>query len=322
MSAIQELNNYQWWENALAGKKQSVHENEPQCGYYRKRKFKDGPFEPVAIWYDDGVLTAAKNGVDADPFDIWTWVCQNPVSYEAYSHYEQTGQWNDEPPTIGIGHNSNVNDPFEALSIEFQGELELASEFLTKPITTDEQADQAAVWSKRMAAIAKKANDLHKVEKQPHLDAGRAVDDKWRDLKEQPKAYSDKLKRHIDPYLQQKAKEEAERQRKAQEEADRLRREAEKLAQEDNAVQAKALEQQAKQAEKETKAVNASVGRTGSKIALRTFVLAKITDYEKALLALKYHPEMKALVEQLANRAVRAGNELDGVERIEEQRAV
>jgi len=39
------------------------------------------------------------------------------------------------------------------------------------------------------------------------------------------------------------------------------------------------------------------------------------------LIALKDHPEMKALVEQLANRAVRAGVEVAGVERMEEQRA-
>lgn len=315
---------YQWWKNALNGSFGPIHENEPQCGYYRKRKFKNGPFEPVAIFYEDGVLKALKSGVEVDAGEVWTWVCQSPVSYEAYAKAEKAGVWDDAPAPAG--HNSNAASPFEALSMEYEDDAEQANELLTKPIETQEQADIRAVWAKRLAAIAKKATDLHKVEKQPHLDAGRAVDEKWRGLKEDPKTLSDKLKRSLDEWLRKKAAEEAERQRLAREEAERLRLEAEKLAAENNNepqsnAEVERLNREAALAEKQAKEVNASAGRTGAKVALRKFVSAKIIDYEKALLALKNHPEMKALVEQLANRAARSGIPLDGVERIEEQRA-
>lgn len=34
---IEPLDYYAWWRSAIAGQNPSIHENEPQCGYYRKR---------------------------------------------------------------------------------------------------------------------------------------------------------------------------------------------------------------------------------------------------------------------------------------------
>jgi len=236
---------------------------------------------------------------------------------------EQLELQEESPP---IGHNSKSDNPFDALKIEFESDEEQAQLLLKQPIETQEQADAVAFWSKRIALISKKATDLHKVEKQPHLDAGRAVDDKWRDLKENPKSLSDKMKRHLDDWLRKRAVIEAERQRHAREEAERLRLEAEKLQAESNKeaqdqIEIYNLHRQAALAEKQSKEMNVSAGRIGSKVALRTFVSARIVDYKKAMMALKDHPEMKALVEQLANRAVRAGHHLNGVERVEEKRS-
>src|SRR5690606_10052912 len=104
---------------------------------------------------------------------------------------------------------------------------ELADELLKSKVETQDQANKIGVLSKRIAGISKRATDLHKVEKAPHLEAGRAVGDKWRDLKEEPDALSKRLKRHLDAFLQEQQRIEQERQRKAREEADRIAREAE-----------------------------------------------------------------------------------------------
>ena len=220
--------------------------------------------------------------------------------------------------------------------LEFQGERELAEKFLGAAITTQEAADRAAVWAKKISAIAKKATDLHKVEKQPHLDAGRAVDDKWRTLKEEPDALAKRLKRHLDVFLLDQQRKERERQEAARREEERLRREAEdaarKAAESDqqseaarNAAKEHAdrLQREADAKAKEAEARNAQAGRTGAKVALRTFVSARVTDYEAAAKALldANHREFKETIDQLANRAVRAGVTLAGVERVEEQRA-
>lgn len=304
---------------------------EPQSGFYRKRN-KAGSDIPVAIWNGEQGIVAVAGSSPVDPHDIWTWCCDWPVSEESYRAVAENGQsWADEPPvaTASIGHNL-PDDPHEALRLEFEAERELAENFLSRTIESQDDADKAAVWSKKIAAIAKKATDHHKIEKQPHLDAGRAVDDKWRPLKEEPDALSKRLKRHLDAYLLDQQRKERERQEAARREEERLRREAEEKARaaaasDDAAAKedAERLQREAEAKAREAESRNASAGRTGAKVALRTFVSARVTDYEAAAIALlkMNHADLKSTIDQLANRAIRAGVELAGVEKVEEQRA-
>jgi len=322
----QQASIWTWWQNALAGNVGPMHEGQPEQGYYRTR-FKGGQWEPVAIWLDEaGAWLAMRGERMVDAGEAWNFCRTHPVSYEAYQKAIEGAGWDDEPPAPAMGHNVPT-DPFDALRLEFLSEKEQAEAFMKTPITTQDQADKAAIWSKRLTAIKTKAESLHKVEKQPHLDAGRSVDNKWRSLKEDPDTLAKKLKAHVTPFLQEQQRLEYERQQRERDEAERKRREAEKLAAEadvsDTAAQAEAerLQQESAKQEQAAQSKNVKAGRTGASVSLRTFVSARIVDYDKALKALANHPEMKALVEALANRAVRAGHELDGVERFEEQRA-
>ena len=325
-------NVWAWWQAALAGNFGPIHDSDPNQGYYRTR-FKDKPWEPVAIWFEDGKWNAMRGERAIDAAEIWTFCCRNPISYEAYTKAIEGGGWDDEPEAPAIGHNLPT-DPFEALQVEFAAEKEQAEAFLKLPIKTQADADRAAIWSKRLSTIAKKATDLHKVEKQPSLDESRRIDDKWRDLKDSPADLSKRLKRHMDVYLQEQQRLELERQRKAREEADRIQREADaaRIAAEqasakndnsasDAAAEAERLSQQAADAAREAQARNASAGRTGARVALRTFTYAEITDFEKLLLALKDRQEIKEVVDTLANRAARSGVELAGMLIKTEQRA-
>ncbi|MCO4316306.1 hypothetical protein M8997_003850 [Phyllobacterium sp. 21LDTY02-6] len=339
-------NQYAWYFKALelAGdcgelsreqmKTLGVSEGDPKSGFFRRRAHKDGPWQTVAIWFDNLNTVCLVDGRPADAESVWTFACRNPISEGTYHAVRKGAEWPGEPaPTV---QRTNLpSDPFEALKAEFESDREIAEAFLKSPITTKEQADKAAAWAKRLSAIATKATGLHKVEKQPSLDESRRVDEKWRDLKEEPKELSTKMKRHLDAFLLEEQRKERQRQAEAQAEADRIRRAAEEAARKaedistnpndpvDLAKKADAdrLAKEAAEAEREAQARNATAGRTGSKVSLRTFVSARIVDYDKAVTALKEHPELKALVEQLANRAIRAGHELDGVERYEEQRA-
>src|SRR5690606_15989697 len=99
-------------------------------------------------------------------------------------------------------------------------------------------------------------------------------------------------------------------------EAEERARAAEQLNDKAALAEAEQLKAEAAEREKAAQVTNAQAGRTGAKVSLRTFVSARVTDYEaaaKALLAAN-HPEFKQFIEQLANRAVRAGISLDGVE--------
>lgn len=320
---------YDYWQNALQGNFGPVHDGDAQPGFYRRRLVRGGPFVPVAIWHDGDKMVALVDGKTADPVDIWTWVCQAPITEQAYHRAMGGGGWADEPRAPDAPASGNMpSDPHEALTVEWQGEKEVGEEILSKPITTQEQANQAAVYAKRVAGVAKKAADHHKVEKQPHLDAGRAVDDKWRDLKEEPADMGKRVKRHMDAFLLEQQRKERERQEAARREEERLRREAEEAARQasqadDEAAKAEAerLQKEADAKAKEAEARNAQAGRTGAKVALRTFVSAEITDYDALLMALKDRAEIKEVVVSLANRAARSGVDLPGMVRKEEQRA-
>ncbi|MCB1460936.1 MAG: hypothetical protein KDJ90_00555 [Nitratireductor sp.] len=303
--------------------KLGIHENQPECGYYRDRSGK-----AIAIFEQDGEIVALAGGIASDPARAWSFGCKFPVTYEQYSAVAERGEpWPDEAPPVAAGDNLS-DDPCEALKQELEGERELAEQFLKDGITTKEQADKAATWAKRLGTLSKKADDLRKVEKQPHIDAGATVDAKWNPIRDDAKDLSTRLKRHLDAWLREQDRLERERQARAREEAERAQREAEEAARaaaasDDAEAKARAEEaaEQAKQAERDAAERNAQAGRTGAKVSLRTFVSAEITDYDALLIALKDHSEVKELVQSLANRAAKSGVVLAGMKIVEERRA-
>jgi hypothetical protein len=343
MADNEDINDWTWWQDAQENPQEigkstlPVHEDSPNSGYFRV-KTKEGNWEPVAIWVDDaGNWLGLRGGNHVkDVNSLWVWSCRHPIPVEAYERAIDGKGWEDEPPAAaGIGDNSGDADPSDALKIEYLGEKELAEEFLKTPVKSQADADRSAIWAKRLSDISNKATAFHKTEKQPSLDEGRRIDERWRELKEDAKALSTKLKRHTDAWLNDQARIEQERQRKAREEAERIRaaaEEAERKAAEtvgesdEDAARARneaeRLAEQAKEAARQAEARAVTAGRTGAKTSLRTFVSAEITDYDALLMALKDREEIKEIVQSLANRAAKAGVALAGMKIVEERRAV
>lgn len=340
------IERWKWWRGALKNPAAigstdlPVHPGEYQLGYYRTRR-KDGDWEPVGIYPDeDGRVAGYRNGrAVADIVQLFHWSCRNPVEYQAYVDALDGKGWADEPTRGAIGDNLPEDaDPFDALNLEYMGEKEQAEAFLKEKITTQAQADKVGIWAKRLTAIKTKAEGLHKVEKQPYLDAGRAVDDKWRDLKTEPDTLAKQLKSHIQPFLSAKLREEQDRARKAAEEAERLRREAAAAAEAQNAETAdqsddaanKAHEERvellrrAQEAEKAAEVRNATAGRTGSRVGIRTEKVGVVTDYQKAATALvtMRHKDIIEIIDTLTKRAAKAGMPFDGMEIREEEKVV
>lgn len=327
--ASQVVDRWSWWQAALAGNIGPIHDGDPQQGYYRVRR-KGEPWEPVAIWQDEttGAWLAYRGGREADAGAIWTWVCRNPISHDAYEKAMAGGGFDDEPARApGIGHNAAEADPFDVLRIEYEGEAEQALEFLKSEVKTQADADRAGIWSKRLSDISKRADGVRVAEKEPHLAASRAVDDRWRNLVADPKELAGKLKRHVETFLIAQKRAEEARARAEAEEAARLRREAEELAKpkqdgfdmrggpdEDELAARAELLRRAQEAEKASEVRNATAGRTGARVALRTEKRARIVDFDACLAALKDRPEVVELVQSLANRAVKSGFALAGVE--------
>ena len=104
---------YTYYQSALSGIFGPVHENDPQCGYYRMRRGRGGPWVPVAIWRevtgegeitgisDSGKLVCLVDGVEKDPYEVWTWVCRYPVPYETYVAVAERGEpWPEDLPDL------------------------------------------------------------------------------------------------------------------------------------------------------------------------------------------------------------------------------
>lgn len=80
---------FRWWRHAVLGAAQPNH-GEPQCGFYKTRLVKGGPWVPVRIWCEQeidpetGELTAPEilrcecDGQRRDPWLIWTYL--TPIS--------------------------------------------------------------------------------------------------------------------------------------------------------------------------------------------------------------------------------------------------
>ena len=132
------------------------------------RKGKGGPWQPVAIFTQDGAVKAAVGKEFVDPLSIWTWCADKPVSEADYKQALATGSWPGE-----IGHNSGDL----SLKEEIEERASLALEWLaTNGIKTKIDADMAANYRAALLELKKRAEAEHKTAKAPHLEAGRKVD--------------------------------------------------------------------------------------------------------------------------------------------------
>lgn len=320
------------WRAMLANKTVTLSDGEPASGYYRLRR--GDTWAPVAIWQDGETLYAMRGPDYLGPSEVWPAAAKNPVTYEAYAAAAEGNGWPDDPPALPVssepenpravmGDNATTGDPAEDLRVELSGEQELAKDFLAQPITSQEQADKVAVWSKRISGLRSRADSAFKAEKQPILDQARAVDDRWR-WRDDADTLVKKLKGHLTPWLQKIQREEQERAQKAAAEAARLRAEAEALAAtapgENAAEQAHVAAEEALRA---AQPVRTGAGRTGAKVSLRTVTEVVITD--APVLATFYAsmqpmpPDLHEVLLKLARRNIAAGITPPGATKTEKQ---
>lgn len=294
---------FAWHKAALAGTKPPIHD-QAQCGWFRKRQNKDGPWLPAVIWIDaTGTMVCRIGDKMYEPQDQWLWLCKNPMPAPVVRAVFKGEPWPDE---VSLGHN---RPPME-LPDEIADQVETAQSWLKQngKIETQVACDMAANMAARLTKLATTADNRRKEEKQPHLDAGRDVDERWGKLIDPAKRTAAELKKIAGTYM-------LAQQRKLEREA------AEKA----EAERAKALENGEVSPSSEVKPVEPikiqAGGARGRKLGLMTVKVAVIVDYDATYNALRAHPDMVGFVQELANRAVKAGVPLAGVEVKEEGRA-
>lgn len=87
---------YAWHRAALRGERPPVLDGEPQCGWFKFRYVRNGPWVPARIWCEQvldpetGELAAPEmfraevNGEPANAYAIWLRVAARPISEADY----------------------------------------------------------------------------------------------------------------------------------------------------------------------------------------------------------------------------------------------
>lgn len=83
--------------------------NNPECGWYKTRLVKGGPFVPAKIWYEDGdrcpdtgelmsdqILMCMINTEARNPFVEWTRLAKSPITEAEYDLMIQQRDWDEE----------------------------------------------------------------------------------------------------------------------------------------------------------------------------------------------------------------------------------
>ena len=222
-------NPYTYYQSALSGIFGPVHENDPQCGYYRMRRGRGGPWVPVAIWRevtgedeitgisDSGKLVCLVDGLEKDPFEVWTWVCRYPVPYETYVAVAERGEhWpedltdlkktrpiSDAASSPALGHNSAGLTEAEVFEEEIEALVVSCEEWLlgVPEICSQVLADKAANYAERFGNLENRAEEARTAEKKPVLDLGRSIDAKWKLVISKASDGKVRMKKVLEPYL-------------------------------------------------------------------------------------------------------------------------
>lgn len=276
-----------------------------------------------------------------------SWFKCHAVTKADYDVALETGKWpdgkisrvltEDEKLGLAAGEGSNQAPVEEALAAEIR---ELAAEITALPEPKSQtEADVMAGLLDKMRGLRKRAEGERVTEKEPHLAASREVDAKWKAIdapgaaayeagEAKRKAFLRKEQARLD------AEAAAERKRIAEETAERLRKEAEERAAAEAAQRGEEAaaapdideEEIARQAEAaaaeqvpEQRAVAGSA--YGTRRGLKAVKKGEITDakaFAGALIDIQ-HGDLMALLQQLANRAAKAGMPQPGMKIVEIQ---
>lgn len=286
------VNDFSWWQDALAGKHAPIDVNTPQSGFYKvRRKGHDGHL-PCAFWWDShtGEVRCHLNGKDYDEqraLEIWPFASKNPVSTEDYGERVRTGKWPGEHEAVRLHNQAPPDDSPEAIAERIADLAREAEKMIAAGAApSDAVSDQASDLANTFGELEGKADRLRIAEKAPHLEATRAVDGKWQSIISRAAELKRRLKFVVvTPFLNRKT-----------EEANRVA-----IAAISSGTAPEALPQP-----------KLTAGASKRPTALRTQTSAEVTDWPVLLATLHEHPDIRDTAQRIANASAKAGVALPG----------
>lgn len=316
---------FNWHAAALKGNRGPIDADNPMAGFYRTKASRDGQLIPIAFWYDshDGSLRCHKNGrsiPDLEARELWIYASRNPITEDAYWHRIDTGQWLDNDAGAAAAAAGPDIDPATDPVGSMKAEIAKARAGLPQyqTIESDEQAAKAQTLRSALTALAGKAEKQRKARKQPHIDAGKKVDEEWMPLTKSAQDGADDIRKALSAWETIKL----ENQRRADEETrkrqEQAAREAEWTAAEPGAiapVDPPKVEPVKPNTPPPAMQIKGASGRAAS-VGVRKVV--KSIDLDKAFEQFGGLPEVYNLFMALAQKAVDAGRDVPCAEIKEE----
>jgi hypothetical protein len=277
---------YDFWQRALAGETQDIHEGHAHPGFYRIR-FRDKKtgavsYKPCAYWLDGDKIKCRVGDKDLDELtalEQWKWAATNPITEEVYRAVAECGEpWPDVDPSIG--HNSGaLPDGPEALLEQARSAAEAAQAY--GKISDETVLKQSQSLRSRLLEIAGAAAKSRKELNDPLAAQKKINDDTWKPIEEIAEGAAGRLKALNDNYLTEKNNEYREAQKQA-------------------ALVGKPMP------EAPPAQVKGGYGRAAS--AKPTWELDQITDFDACLQFFKGSQAIKEAVEKLAKAAAKKGD--------------
>lgn len=300
-----------------------ISDGHPIPGYYKMRRHKEGPWQPVAIWSQDGALVCRVGTDMADPAATWLWCAKHKVSKDEALHAFNNGTWPGDAPAA-IGDNlPPSDDPLENLAREVEGERARVDAWVSEPHEGKTAADMAANWLDQLRKLEKRVIAGFDAEKAPILAESTRIDTRWRGLKalaaQIKKAMDDrtqeigrKEKKRLQDIADAKAREEAEKKRKEWE-AEQIKKAA--LAAQHN-IPVESEQAPLFPVVMEAPPVKVAFGgATGSRVGVRKAkATAHITDWAKAAAHYANNLKLRECVQKLADHDARDGHPFDGMQ--------
>ncbi len=246
---------------------------------------------------------------------------------------ERTPPITPDSTSPGIGHNRP--DEYEAVKDRVARLVDAANVWLDKvpEITDDDRAGKASDFIGQLTAEIKKVEDTRKTEKQPHMDAAKAVDEKYKPLVTLLDRAKALLRPRLAAWLQKKEAEKAAAEKKAREEAEAAQRaaeEAHRKAQQatsvEDVVDAEEAARKAEAARKEADRIGREkVGAKGAysdrSTGLRTYRIGEIVDIDKVFDRYRGNADVIGALQRCVNADIRHGaKRIPGVKIVEEKR--
>jgi len=311
---------FDWYNAALKGQRGPIDPNNPKAGFYRTKAGRDGPYVPVAFWYDthDGTLRCHKNGRSIDDLaarELWVYAAKNLVPEDSYWSVIDGKGWPDNDPAAVAAAKGPEIDPGihganaeESLKLEIAKAVKGAEAYQT--IDSDEQAAKAQTLRSALTKFKGDAQKKYESWSRPLLDEIEGIRRTWFPLRDAAGDAADAIRKAMgrwEDVKRENAKRVAEEAAKAAQEHERAFTEA--------AAKAAAAGETPPEPPKPTPVVAPNTpppairikGASGRAASVQLKKVVTAIDIDKAFAQFRDDPELYAFLLDLSQKVVNAG---------------